>query len=322
MTRLPRQDNGGGSGGAASPAGGAESERMMAHARVLTRPVIDLLLDEIAYLTKRCDGDYIMSIVELSILQATRPISDAEAGRRRTISVRAIGTSLGLPYETCRRKVRDLEAAGRCRRVSANRLVIAYEGLETPAYQADCEARWRSLREHLVELRDIGIDFNQFGQVSPQNPVKAPNLSRAVAALMDDYLLRLVEARRANTDIIDSNVITAMMNMNGEPVRRDRELTWKYAAGDTPPPDSVRAPVTIAMIARRLNMSEDVVGRRVKMYVQQSLVRRVHGGYLFVMAEQLTPDAHRSRNLVNQRFLQLVQALRQLGIDPAAVSLD
>ncbi len=295
---------------------------MMAHARVLTRPVIDFLLDEIALLTEGCDGDYVMAIVELSILQATRQIAAGGAASERTISVRAIGASLGLPYETCRRKVRALEANGRCRRVTANRLVIAHERLETPAYQAYSDARWRNLRVHLVELRDIGFDFDQFGQVSPQVAVRAPTLSRTIAALVDDYMLRLIEARRSNVDIIESNIITAMMNMNGEPVRRSRELTWKYAGGDTPPPDSVREPVTIAMIARRLKTTEEIVRRQVNNYVGRGWVRRVPGGYLFVMAQQVTPDAHRSRNLVNQRFLQLVQALRQLGIDPATLTLD
>lgn len=302
---------------------GTDMERLHACGRVLARPVANLMLDEIARLTERYDGDYIMSLVELSMLQATRPTGDADAERQRTISVRAIGTSLGLAYETSRRKVRDLEAAGVCVRVSPNRLVIAPGRLETPAYAAECDARWRNLRGYLVELRDIGFDLGPFSHMSPQTAVMAPTLSRNIAFLIDDFILRLGEARITNEeDTLNSNIISAVSNMNGELIRADRALTWKYAGGDTPPPDDARMPVTITMVARRLKLSEDIVGRRMNLYVERGWIERVPGGYLYVMGKQLTPEAHHSRNLMNLRFLQLVQALRRLGIDPATVTAD
>ncbi len=305
------------------PNSGTEADLIHANARILARPIVSFMVDEIGRLTARYDGDYLMALVELSITQATRPSGDADADGKRSISARAIGISLGLSYETCRRKVRGLEAAGVCMRVSANRLAIMPEHLEAPAYEADCADRWRNLRRYLVEFRDIGFDLDQFSYVSPQTPVKAPTLNRTIAALMDDFILRLGEARiKTEQDTLNSNIISTVSCLNGDPVRFNRELTWKYPGGDDHPPYSLRAPASITMIARRLGLSEDIVSRRLNDYVQRGWIRRVRGGFLYDMDAQVTPEAHRSRNLMNLRFLQLVQTLRQLGFDPGAATID
>ncbi|MDP1738978.1 MAG: helix-turn-helix domain-containing protein [Caulobacter sp.] len=296
----------------------ADSGLMQAQARVITRCILNLILDEIARLTEHNGGDFVRAAVELSIMQATRPADGMTADAARAISVRAIATSLGIPYESCRRKVRELEAAGRCRRVGPTRVAIVTEAIAGPAYNAQCAERWNNLRGYLVELTAIGFDFGPFSQVSPQIAVRAPTRVQGIAALIDNFILRLIEARVSTDDsITDSAIITAMMSMNAQPMRHDHDLAWKYAGSETPPPDSARAPVTIAMLARRLRMSEDSIGRRVNLYVKRGWVRRVRGGYLFSMEQQQTPEVHQSRHMTVQRFLQLVQALRSLGIDPA-----
>jgi DNA-binding Lrp family transcriptional regulator len=111
------------------------------------------------------------------------------------------------------------------------------------------------------------------------------------------------------------------MTMNGELIRRDRDLTWIYAATETAPPDHLRMPVTIAMIARRLNMSEDVVGRRLGQYVRRGWIQRVRKGYLYAMVQQQSAEFRHAQHLTIQRFFQLVQALRQLGVDPVTVKV-
>jgi hypothetical protein len=296
---------------------------LLAYGRLLSRPVTSFILDEVARITARCDGDLLMALVELGLIQATRPSGETGPNSQRSVSARAIGLSLGLSYETCRRKVLDLEAAGRCQRVSASRLRMSPEYLESPAYLADCDDKWRNLRGYLVELRETGLDLDMFSSISPQNAVTAPSRSMAINALIDDYLLRMQEARIADEEeAFNSLVNSAVSNMNGDLLRFDRDLNWKYAGVDVPPPDSARRPVTIAEVARRVKVSEDIIRGRVNMYVQRGWIRRVRGGYLHVMDKQLTPEAHQSRNTMNLRFFQLVQALRQLGVDPRTVTAD
>lgn len=300
----------------------AVSDLISAHSRLLSRSIGSYMVDEIGHLSARNGGDYLMTLVELSITQATRPGGDAEADRQRSVSASAIGVSLGMPYETCRRKVRGLEAAGVCRRVTANRLAIVPEYMETPAYEADCAERWRNLRRYLVEFRELGFDLGQFSHLSPQTPVIAPTLNRTIGALIDDFILRLGEARIKNEeDTLNSNIISTLSVLNSDPIRRSRELMWKYPGNLDHSPYSLRQPATITMVARRLRLSEDIVSRRLNLYVRRGWIHRVPGGFMYNIDAQETPEANHSRNLMNLRFLQLVQAIRQLGIDPATVTV-
>jgi len=294
-----------------------------ANSRLLSRVIGSFMVDEVGRLTARYDGDYLMAVVELSIIQATRPLGDADADRTRSISARAIGMSLLLPYETCRRKVRVLVDAGVCTRVSANRLAIVPEHLETPVYEAECAERGRNLSRYLVGFRELGFDLNQFSHVSPQTPVKAPTLDRTIAALIDDFNLRVGEARIKNEeDALNSNIISTVSVMNSDPIRFSRELMWKYRGDFDHSPYSLRQPATIAMIARRLGLSEDIVSRRLNLYVRRGWIHRVRGGFLYDIDAQETPEANLSRNMMSLRFLQMVQAVRQLGIDLATVTVD
>ncbi len=302
---------------------GSESEPLLAYGRLLSRPVTSFILDEVARITARCNGDLLMALVELALIQASRPTGETGPKAQRAVSARAIGLSLGLSYETCRRKVLELEGTGRCVRVSASRLRMSPDYLDSPAYLADCEDKWRNLRGYFVELRETGFDLNMFSSISPQNAVVAPSRSMAINALIDDYLLRMQEARIADEEeAFNSLVNSAISNMNGDPLRFDRDLNWKYAGVDAAPPDSARRPVTIAAVARRVKVSEDIIRGRINMYVQRGWIRRVRGGYLHVMDKQLTPEAHKSRNTMNLRFFQLVKALRLLGVDPQTVTAD
>ena len=305
------------------PETGIDSERVKAQSRVISRCICNLTLDEIARLTQSHGGDYVRALVELSIIQATRPISGMDEDALRTTSVRAVGAAMHLPYETCRRKVLELEKAGRCYRVSANRIAMTAGLLDNAAYRAECQARWRNLRGYLVELRAIKFDLEAYSKVSPQGTVWAPTRSQAVAALIDDYMLRLIDTRLVSyPGLIDTTLISAISIMNGESLRNDPDLSWQYAGSETPPPDSARAPVTIARVARRLKMNEDVVGRRMRTYLADGWLHRVPRGYLLSMAKQQTPEFLHAHNLTVQRFLQLMQALRQLGVDLATVTVD
>ena len=220
--------------------------------------------------------------------------------------------------------MRDLEDAGVCTRVSANRVAIVPEHLETPVYEAECAERWPNLRRYLVEFRELGFDLDLFSHISPQTPVKAPTLNRTIAALIDDFILRLGEARIKNEeDALNSNIISTVSVINTDPIRGSRELMWQYPGDDGDHvPYSLRRPATFTMIAQRLGMSEDIVRRRLNLYVRRGWIRRVRGGFMYDIAAQETPEANHSRNTMNLRFLQLVQALRLIGVDPATMTVD
>ncbi|MFZ5670960.1 MAG: hypothetical protein ACOY4K_15840 [Pseudomonadota bacterium] len=295
---------------------------VQSQARVVTRAILNFVVDEIGRQTRRHDGDFVRAAVELAVSQATRGPAGWATDPARSVSVRAIAGSLGIAYETCRRKVRALEALGRCRRLGPG-VAVSPGNFEGAAYEAASAEQWNRLRGSIAELRAIGFDYDLFTHISAQAPVRADDRLRTIAYLIDDYMLRLIESRMAGDEAItDSAVLTAMVTMNAEPMRHDPDLAWRFAGRDTPPPDSARAPVTIAMLARRLGMGDDSVGRRVAHLVRKGWACRVRGGYLSSMEEQQTPAVHQARLMSVLRFLQLVQALRLLGVDPATVAPD
>jgi DNA-binding Lrp family transcriptional regulator len=294
--------------------------------RLIFRCVMEFLLDEGGKLSRRHDGDFVRGAVFLAIAQATRMPDGAAAGvavpRARTISVRAISQSLALPYETTRRKVAELEALGLCRRVDDGGLAASPAAFAGEAYDAACRETWLALRGLIVRLRTLGFDFGGFDRVSAQASPRADGqrLAEAVAVLGDDFLLRVLEAGAGpHGSILNGVLATAMLIANAELVTHDPQLAWKYAGAETPPPDSLRRPATVTELATRLGFTHETVRRRVKRFVELGWARRVTGGYLYSMARQQTPEVSNTGLMTSQRFLQLLQALRQLGVDPATV---
>lgn len=300
---------------------------LQAQQRVLARGLFSYVLDEVGRLARRHDGDLVKGVVAMAITQATRGPAAGEgedpAAATRAVSVRAIGQSLGLAYETTRRKVVELEAAGLCRRVSALG-VSASPVVRDQAFLDGCEDTWRSLRRVIATLGALGFDFGLVDGMSAQSaPARAATLAEAVAALNDAFILRVFEAGVApHGSITDSAIITAMLIANSEPVATNPQIAWKYAGATTPPPDSLRRPATITEIADRIGMTRETVRRRVNRYIEIGWASRVTGGYLFSMERQQSPEVLQTGLASAQRFLQLLQALRVLGVELETVQAD
>ncbi len=297
---------------------------LQAQQRLLVRCLFQYVLDEAGRLAREQDGDLVRGVVRIAIVQATRPLEgadpDSPGAPPRAVSVRAIGQSLGLPYETTRRKVVELEGTGHCRRVSGSG-VTATPAPRDPAFLEACEASWRSLRSAIAGLNAIGFDYGMLEGVSAQaGPPRGLPLPEAVASLGQAFLLRVLESAAApHGSITDAAIVTAMLIANAETMARDPEMARKYAGAGTPPPDSLRRPATGAEIAARLGMTRETVRRRANRYVQLGWAVRVAGGYLFSMERQQEPEVLQAGLASAHRFLQLLQAVRQLGVDLAKI---
>lgn len=285
------------------------------------------LLDEAGRLIRRHDGDFIRGAIYLAIAQATRPAGTTAYPTERCVvrgvSVRAIAQSLGLAYETTRRKAAELEALGLCHRVGDG-LVANPAAFQGDAYRQDCDLTRLGLDRLFSELRAIGFDLGVLDGVSARmGGLRVPaDPTEAAAALVGDFLLRVLEGgAEPHGSMIDALVAVAMMISNAELLTLDPELAWKYAGAETPPPDELRRPVPLTQLAGRLGLVHETVRRRVKRFVALGWATRGRGGYLFSMARQQDPEIMRTGLVVSQRFLQLLQALRSLGIDPARPDL-
>lgn len=288
---------------------------------------MEFLLDEAGRLIRRHDGDFTRGAVFLAIAQATRgPCPDPrcpDGKAMRGVSVRAVAQSMGLAYETTRRKAAELEALGLCRRTDDG-LAVSPEAFRGEAYRQACEATWRGLERLFNDLRAIGFNFDMLGAVSAQmgGPRVPADPKAAAAALVGDFILRVLEGGAApHGSIMDALLAVAMMIANAELLTHDPVLAWKYAGAETPPPDALRRPAPLAQLSGRLGLAHETVRRRAKRFVALGWAARSRGGYLFSMARQQDPEVIHSGLIVSQRFLQLLQALRQLGIEPAAADM-
>lgn len=295
------------------------------------RCAFTILLDEVAALSRRHQGDFVRSAVLLALTQATRsgdPVAEAtlspvEDRPVRAISVRAIAQSLGLPYETTRRKVAELEVLGLCRRLGRLGVQASQEALDGEWALAARTATWASLRRGVTDLRALGFDFGLVNHVSPQGGGSGRDLLASVAALSDDFILRLIEAGAApHGSITNGAIATAMLMINAEPLTRNPALAWRYAGAETPPPDAMRRPASITQIAARLALSHETVRRRVQGLVEDGWAVRTTGGYLYPAERMQSPQMMQVGLVTTQRFLQLLQALRQLGVDLETVNAD
>lgn len=281
--------------------------------RLIFRCVLEFLLDEGRRLIDRHGGSFTRGVVHLAVAQASR---SPDGNIRGGVSVRAIAQSLGLAYETTRRQVAVLESAGLLSRAGDSGVAIA-AGAPAPPLAWDLE-RCEGLRGLIADLKGLGYAFDP-GPDAP--PRRDEDLAAPLGALLDAFMLRALEAGVAPYgSMLDALIFSGLITTNAGDITYDRELAQKYAWSDSPPPDELRRPVTIAELSERLGLHHETIRRHVVRYVAQGYVARAPGGYLSSMTRQQSPEILQGGQIIVQRFLQLVQAARQMGLDVEAIS--
>lgn len=285
--------------------------------RLVYRCVAEFLLDQASRMIRRHDGNFIRAVIFLAIGQATREVGP----QARAISVRAIALSLGLAYETTRRQVLELEAAGYCvrvgdRGVAVNPALLASE----PQRTIDAEG-WMGLTQAVAELKGLGFDFSAFGHAPVTGKAPPADPIPVAGELIDGLVLRVLESGVGpHGSMLDTLVYVALVNANASAITYDPTLAWMYSGRDSPPPDALRRAVSIGELARRLSMPRETARRRLAQQVKRGRVVPVEGGYLADMTQMQTPEILHTGAMAVQRFMQTIQALRQLGLDVDAIA--
>ncbi|MFL5296940.1 MAG: hypothetical protein ACJ798_11220 [Phenylobacterium sp.] len=137
--------------------------------RVASRLGSDYVLRWLKIISDVAEGDLLAGIISLAIIQANIGHIDRDGSGeafedletmppdsvRRPVSVLALSSGLGLPYETTRRHVAKLIAVGFCVRVKG--------GVIAPGSVLDGEANRRGLDRHMVSLRRLFRDLKAAG---------------------------------------------------------------------------------------------------------------------------------------------------------------
>lgn len=158
-------------GGADAPAPDPEVAR---HGRLVARLSSAYILRSLQSAAAVYGGDLLLAIVAASIVVANTAhlnnVADKEApfsglsqappdDVRRPVSINALSTSLGIPFETTRRYVNKLIAAGYCTRVRGG-VIAPAEALASPANEAFIVANYANARNFVRDLTKAGVPID------------------------------------------------------------------------------------------------------------------------------------------------------------------
>jgi hypothetical protein len=281
---------------AVEPAGVAD----VAMARLSYTFLLDEITNGVADLAP-LDALLVLAINQANIAPLTRdPAARARYGQldapapddeRRRVSINAIAGSLGLPFETARRRIGKLAAAGVCD-ISSEGVVVPASFLASPGYLASVLSAHERLRGFYLELQAAGL----LGPLPPPNyGLEGSVPVRAAARLLSDYVLRASEGLlRTAGNVISAMILTALLEAALQP-------------------DGGRLKSLRALVAK-LELPGETVRRHVAQLVETGLCERGSRG-LAVPAPALETEQVKRLFADNAAYVQrLMAGLSERGV--------
>lgn len=188
---------------------------------------------------------------------------------RRPASVNAMANSLGVPFETTRRRLKKLEGQGVCRIVPGSGVVIPESFLTSQPYLQSVMAA----HERLVGFYGRLLDGDLLDPLPETHYGVDDGVPlRGAARLISDYLLRGVDGLlREGGDVASALIFLAIL------VAALDEAPWPPQTDADPTPTPFGA-MTVSDVARRLRMPGETVRRHVLGLVDAGLVTRTRDG--------------------------------------------
>jgi DNA-binding transcriptional ArsR family regulator len=194
---------------------------------------------------------------------------------RRPIPMLALAESLRLPYETVRRRVHKLAAAGRCQ-LTPDGVVQPESAGNDPRHVAEAVERYERTRRLYFDLLAAGEPVARRTAAPgaslgpPQPPV------RLVNRLVGDYCLRLADAMtRGAGDLLKGLILMEIARAGDE-----RLDAAGFPAAEGRPPGATPRPVLPADLSRRLQVPAETMRRHITALSDMGLVIRRPAGVL------------------------------------------
>ncbi len=292
--------------------------------RLIVRSLTGLALGVAQLLLPQHDGDVTELFIFIAIRSASRAAGDPEAwapsAPARSVSVSALAHSLGVPVETTRRRVGKLIDKGFAIRTGSGVCV-------SPAYEASAQAEATlnalvsELDATLLSLAHAGLDLAALAGVKPADEAvgygaePAPPPPALTGGIAMAFCLRGLEQwAGVFGDLTRGLVWCAFVHENTKALHASNELSWAYGHHDTPPPDSLRTPVSIREVAALYFVPYETARRHVNALMEADAMERVDGRGLIVPARALTPDRLGAAHpVILSAFLQMLAALSRAG---------
>lgn len=298
--------------------------RSVAEARITNRLALRYVLDVIAIARgdrHLLDNLLITTITQANVSTISRRADlqvtyagEAEAppdDMRRPVSINAVATSLGLPFETTRRRIKGLARQGLCRIVDGG-VIVPTEILTSAEYLQNAYKAYERLRAFYYELRDLDL----------LAPLPRPTVAltgqqvpiRPTARLAADYVLRNIDTiLEAVGDLVEGIVLLEIFRANVENLPNEQRGRDGVEPTDFVP-DNLRTPVRINALAKRVGLPGETTRRHVMNLVEAGFVQRSPSGFI-VPSGALARGRlviFMSENLTNLH--RMFSGLAQLGV--------
>lgn len=260
----------------------------------------DFFLSASQIITRSIDGDLVTGMIFLAIVRANvRHLLDEpglaaayfEPGDlppealRRPVSVYAVARELHLPYETARRHIGKLLAAGLCVRGGDGGVVAPAEVNDREEVRAAVRANFEATVRFAQAVADVGM--SPTCGPAPGAAERVAYLPREVVRLSSAYFLDAVELLLTNMDLqlVEGLMFLAIVRANTLHVTLDPALAATFSGVDEIPPDELRKTVSINNLARELSLPYETARRHAHKLIDAGICRRSPDRGLVVPAE-------------------------------------
>lgn len=298
--------------------------------RAVGRLSAEFVLAFLKSLSDVSDGDFLDGVIRMAVLDANvrHLISDPDASRlyasfelavpdalRRPVSINAISASLGMPFETTRRRIRNLHDRGMCKLSDAG-VILPEVQLQTEEIRAFTVQNYANLAAFYRGLHELAPEA-ALAAVEAAPPVATPSDEPVRLAMRSTvgYALRYIEAAEPVAgDLISAILFLAVQVANVEHVTHSPGLSHQYETPQAVVPDDQRRRVTVQTLSKSLGMSFETTRRRVNALVERGSFAR-DGQGVYVPSAILLSDTFANIRRANAGNLhRLFSGLARLGV--------
>jgi DNA-binding Lrp family transcriptional regulator len=199
---------------------------------------------------------------------------------RRAISINALSSSLGVPFETVRRRIKRLVADGLCD-ATPQGVRFADELLMSEAHRRALEANYETVRGLYQRLgRNNCLRLMSLPPYAEAFGPGGPSPFRIVWRMSADYFLRVTELLLPRfASLTQALVILEVVHANTQGMP-DALRGEDGLEPDAFPPDSYRRPVRTSELAGLLGLPHETARRNLLDLVEDGRVERVRDGFI------------------------------------------
>ncbi|MDG2520317.1 DeoR family transcriptional regulator [Caulobacter segnis] len=271
------------------------------------------------------EGDLVEALVFTTALDANMAPVDRDAdlavlyGRleesapdelRRPVSMNAVAQSLGLPFETVRRRFVALVERGLCVTTPAG-VVIPRSAVMSESYIALQQERYDRTRDLFLELWRGGVVADPSPDVEPA----ADPLIRAVNRIVSEYALRICPALVTLTgSVLTSLVLLQLVMENIEGVDPEDLGAWVRT------PHDYARPRRIVDLTAGLTLSRETVRRHLQLLENAGFCHRGSHGCVATPPRSVLPQLHRMAEANDADLRRMLARIDRLGVSHLWVS--